>query len=125
VPIVELTSENFDQVIQENDFVIVDFWAQWCGPCKSFAPVFEKSAEDHPDIVFAKVDTESQTDLASHFQIRSIPLLMVFREQVIIGKVEGALSPGDFESLIEKAGMIDMEQVHQEMSQQQETDKKS
>ena len=117
VPTVELTTDNFDQVVQSNDFVIVDFWADWCGPCKSFGPVFEQASENHKDVVFGKVNTENQMDLASHFQIRSIPVLMVFRDQIVIGKVEGALSAPDFETLIEKAGSLDMDQIHHEMQQ--------
>ena len=117
VSTVDLTSENFDQIIQSNDFVIVDFWAEWCGPCKSFGPVFEQASENHNDIVFAKVNTENQMELASHFQIRSIPVLMVFRDQIVIGKVEGALSAPDLETLIEKAGTLDMDQIHHEMQQ--------
>ena len=117
VPTVELTSDNFDQIVQSNDFVIVDFWADWCGPCKNFSPVFEQASENYKDIVFAKVNTENQMELASHFQIRSIPVLMVFRDQIVIGKMEGALSAPDFEMLIKKASTLDMDQIHHEMQQ--------
>ncbi len=82
--VVELTKENFESTVTESGFVIVDFWAPWCGPCRSFAPVFEKVSEEHPEIVFAKVNTEEEQAIAAHFQIRSIPTLMIFRDQVII-----------------------------------------
>ena len=116
----ELTSENFDQVIGDNNFVIIDFWAQWCGPCENFAPIYEKVSEKHKDIVFAKVDTEAQQELAGHFQIRSIPTLMVFRDQVIIFSQAGMLPEQQFEQLIEKAAELDMEEVRKEMAEQQE-----
>jgi len=120
VATIELTSENFDQVIGENNFVIIDFWAEWCGPCKNFAPIYEKVSENHEDMVFAKVDTEAQQELAGHFQIRSIPTLMVFREQVIIFSQPGMLPEQQFEQLIEKAAELDMEAVRKEMAEQQE-----
>ena len=88
---VELTKENFEQVVTGNDLVFVDFWAPWCGPCKSFAPVFEEASEKYPDAVFAKVNTEEEQEIAAHFQIRSIPTLMVFREKIIIFSQPGAL----------------------------------
>lgn len=119
MPTVELTSDTFDQVIKDNDFVIVDFWAEWCGPCKNFSSIFEQASEDHPNILFAKVNTEDQSNLASHFQLRSVPVLMLFRDQIVIGKVEGALSATDFQSLIDKAITLDMEQILQEMQAQQ------
>ena len=84
MPTVELTKENFEETILNNDVVFVDFWAEWCGPCRSFAPTFEAAADKHEDIVFGKVDTEAQQELAGYFQIRSIPTLMVFREKVVL-----------------------------------------
>ena len=92
--VVELTKENFEQVVTGNPTVIVDFWAPWCGPCRSFAPVFERVAEKNPDIVFAKVNTEDEPEIAGHFQIRSIPTLMVFRDSVILFAQPGALPAG-------------------------------
>lgn len=114
-----LTKENFETVVTENNFVIVDFWAPWCGPCRSFAPTYEAVSEKHPDIVFAKVNTEEQEELAGYFQIRSIPTLMIFREKIIIFSQPGALPSSAFEQLIEKARTVDMEQVHKEVNEQE------
>jgi thioredoxin 1 len=94
--VVELTKENFEQVITSNPMVIVDYWAPWCGPCRGFAPVFEGVAEENPDVVFAKVNTDEEQEIAQHFQIRSIPTLMVFKEQVVVFSQAGALPPRPF-----------------------------
>ena len=88
---IELTKENFEEVVTGNDTVVVDYWAEWCGPCKSFGPVFEKVSADFPGAVFAKVDTQTEQEIASWFQIRSIPTLMIFREKVIVFSQAGAL----------------------------------
>lgn len=112
---IELTSENFDQVVGDNDFVIIDFWAPWCGPCKSFAPIYEQVSEKFDNIVFAKVNTEDQTDLAAHFQIRSIPTLMIFREQVVIFSQPGMLPEESFGELIRKAGELNMDDVRKQI----------
>ncbi len=117
--VVELTKDNFEQTVTENGFVIVDFWAPWCGPCRSFAPTYEKVSEDHGDIVFAKVNTEEEQDIAGHFQIRSIPTLMIFREKIIIYSEAGALPESAFRELVKKAGELDMEQVKQQVAEQQ------
>jgi thioredoxin 1 len=117
--VVELSEQNFEQTINDNAFVIVDFWATWCGPCRSFAPVFEKVSEDHDDIVFAKVNTEEAQGIAAHFQIRSIPTLMIFRDQVIIFSQPGALPESSFRELIGKAKELDMEQVRADIEKQQ------
>ena len=100
--VVELTKDNFEQVVTGNPTVIVDYWAPWCGPCRAFAPIFEKVAEKHPDVVFAKVNTEEEQEIAAHFQIRSIPTLMVFREQVIVFSQPGALPQGALEQVVEQ-----------------------
>lgn len=109
--VVELTKDNFEQTIKDHDFVIVDFWAPWCGPCRSFAPVYDKVSHDHDDILFAKVNTEEEREIAGHFQIRSIPTLMIFRQQIVIFSQPGALPEGAFRQLLEKAGELDMDEV--------------
>jgi len=116
---IEVTAEKFNDLVSNNDFVIVDFWAPWCGPCKGFAPVYEELSEKYPDIVFAKVNTEEEQQLASEFQIRSIPTLMIFREQVILYAQPGALQGSQLEQVIEQANGLDMEEVKKEVEQQQ------
>jgi thioredoxin 1 len=117
--VVALTKDNFEQTIKDGPFVIVDFWAPWCGPCRSFAPTYDKVSEDHGDIVFAKVNTEEEQEIAAHFQIRSIPTLMIFRDQIIIFAQPGALPEGSFRQLIEKAKELDMAEVRRQVEQQQ------
>ncbi|MEW5771404.1 MAG: thioredoxin [Pseudomonadota bacterium] len=114
--VLELNDENFEQTVLENDFVVIDFWAPWCGPCRGFAPVYEAASEKHADIVFAKVNTEEQQGLAAHFQIRSIPTLMIFREKVIIYAQPGALPAGAFDDLLARAREVDMAKVHEEIA---------
>ncbi|PRX99423.1 thioredoxin [Allonocardiopsis opalescens] len=115
---VEVTTANFKETVVDNDFVLVDFWASWCGPCRQFAPVYDKASERHPDLVFAKVDTEAQQDLAAQFDIRSIPTLMVIREQVMIYSQPGALPEEALEDLIRQARELDMDKVRAEIAQQ-------
>jgi thioredoxin 1 len=114
----DLTQENFDNTITENAMVIIDFWAPWCGPCRGFAPVYEKASEGHPDVVFAKVNTDEQQELAGAFGIRSIPTLMVFREKVILFQQAGALPGNALEQVITQAKAVDMEKVREEIAQQ-------
>lgn len=118
MPVVELTKENFEKVVTGNSTVIVDYWAPWCGPCRGFAPVFERVAEKHPDVVFAKVNTDEEQEIAAHFQIRSIPTLMVFRDQIIVFSQPGALPQGAFEQVVEKTKELDMDEVRKQISDQ-------
>ncbi len=118
--VVELTKDNFEETVTSNDFVIVDYWAPWCGPCRSFAPTFEKVSEEHPDIVFAKVNTEEEQEIAGHFQIRSIPTLMIFREKVIIFSQPGALPESGLKDLIQRASDLDMAEVHKQIAEEQQ-----
>ena len=116
---VNLTKENFEEVIMNNDMVVIDYWAEWCGPCKSFGPIFEKVSEDFPGAVFAKVDTESEQEIASYFQIRSIPTLMIFREKVIVFSQPGALPEGALRDIIGQVENLDMAEVHKQVAEQQ------
>jgi len=113
---IALTKDNFEQVVNGNDMVLVDFWAPWCGPCKGFAPVFEASSEKHADIVFGKVNTDDEQDLAASFNIRSIPTLMFFREKVILFSQAGALPGSALEQIITQGRELDMAMVHKEIA---------
>jgi thioredoxin 1 len=116
---VELTKENFDETVSGNEFVLIDFWASWCGPCRQFAPVYEKAAEENPDLVFGKVDTEAQPELAAAFGISSIPTLMIVRDQVAVYAEPGALPAPALAGLIGQARALDMDEVRKSIAAQQ------
>jgi thioredoxin 1 len=115
---VQITGENFEEVVTNNDLVLVDFWAAWCGPCRSFAPTYEKVSEQYPDAVFAKVDTEAEQGLAASFNIMSIPTLMIIREQVVIFSQAGALPESALVDLVQKAAALDMAEVHRQIAEE-------
>lgn len=115
--VIELNKDSFEDTINNSAFVILDFWAPWCGPCKSFAPTYEKVSEDFPDVVFSKINTEDEQEIAAHFQIRSIPTLMIFRDQVIIYSEAGALPEGALRQLVEQAATLDMDEVRKQIAE--------
>ncbi len=120
--VVELTQENFEQIVTGNEMVLVDFWAPWCAPCRAFAPIFEAAAEKYPDVIFGKVNTDEEQELAGAFQVRSIPTLTIFRQQIGIFSQAGSLPASALEQVIEQAKGLDMEQVRAEIAAQQQED---
>ncbi len=116
---VDITADTFEEIINKNDIVIVDFWAEWCGPCKSFAPIYDEVSEQYDDIVFGKIDTETEQELGAHFQIRSIPTLMIFREQVVLFSQPGMMNAGQLNDIIGKVRDLDMKEVHAEIAKQE------
>ena len=117
--VIELSQHNFDAVVQGNDIVLVDFWAPWCAPCRGFAPIFEAAAAKYPDAVFGKVNTDVEQELGSFFQIRSIPTLMIFRQQIGIFSQAGSLPANALEEVITQALALDMDEVRREIAQEQ------
>ena len=114
---VDVTKENFEEIVTKNSLVILDFWAAWCGPCKAFAPAFEAASEKYPDVVFGKINTEEQQELAGHFQIRSIPNVMLFRDQIVLFSQPGAMPAARIDSVIEQAKALDMDKVRAEIAE--------
>jgi len=122
VAAVTITKENFNETIENNDVVILDFWAEWCGPCKAFAPTFEKMSEEYPNVVFGKIDTEAEQEIAQAFRIRSIPTLMIFREQIMLFNEAGSLPESQLKEILGKALELDMEDVRADIAKQQAED---
>jgi thioredoxin 1 len=116
---VELTQQNFEQTVNGGGIVLIDWWAAWCGPCRMFAPTYEKVAAKHPDVVFGKVDTEAQQALAGSFDIRSIPTLMILRDQVLLFSQPGAMPEAALEDLLRQVRELDMEKVRAEIAEQE------
>ncbi len=116
---INLTKENLESTILNNDTVIIDFWAEWCGPCKMFGPIFEEASERHPDVVFAKVDTEKEQELAAYFQVRSIPMVVAFREQIGIFQQPGMLQGTQLDEILGKIKALNMDEVRADIAKQE------
>jgi thioredoxin len=119
MPAIELTNENFQEIVNNNDIVLIDFWAAWCAPCRTFGPIFEAASEQNPDMVFAKVNTEEQMELAAQFQVRSIPMLAIFKEQILVFAQPGALPASALDQLLEQLKELDMDKVRADIAAQQ------
>ena len=120
MPIVELTKDNLDSLIEESDILLIDFWAEWCGPCKMFGPIFEEAAEAYPDMTFAKCDTDQQQEAAARFGIRSIPTVAIFREGILVFLQPGALHKAGLESIIAQVKELDMDEIRAEIQKEKE-----
>ncbi|MCP4407798.1 MAG: thioredoxin [Gammaproteobacteria bacterium] len=121
---IQLTKENFDETVTNHEIVVVDFWAQWCGPCRSFAPIFEAASENHADIAFGKVNTEEEQELAAAFQIRSIPTIMILRDEIVLYSQPGMLGKSQLEDVLAKTKELDMAKVREEIAKEQEKTEK-
>ncbi len=119
-----VTTENFEQTVTENDIVFMDFWAGWCGPCRMFAPVYEKVSETYPEMVFGKVDTEAEQGIAQQAQITSIPTLMAFREGILVFRQAGAMNAQGFTELVEAVKGLDMDDVRRQLAEAQANEAK-
>ena len=116
---IDITAKDFESTVTADGIVLVDAWAEWCGPCKRFAPVYEQASEQHPDVTFAKLDTEANQDIAMQLQIQSIPTLMIFRDGIMIFRQAGALPPAALEDIVQQAKALDMDEVRKQVAEQQ------